>query len=136
MATTALLPVQTAFYTRITGDTTIMAKLASSTSVYDFAPPNPTFPYLVIGDAGEIPDNVFAKDGDEITHTIHIWSRYKGFTEALGILDDLNRLFDHKTFAIAGYTLTNCSYEWGHPMKDPDGYTVHLPARYRVLVQK
>lgn len=132
MPTTAIFPVQQAFYAALTADSTLMAKLSA---VYDYVPSEPVFPYVALGEGTEVPLNVFAKDGRDATVTLHIWSRAKGFKEATGILDDLNRLLDHKAIAVAGYSLIVCAYEFSQPMRDPDGFTRHIPVRYRVTVQ-
>jgi hypothetical protein len=133
VATTATLPVQQALYTVLSADSTLMAKLAGG--VLDYVPAEPAFPYVALGEGTEVPLNVFAKDGRDVTVTLHIWSRAKGFAEADGILDDLNRLLDHKSLTISGYVHIVCAYEFSQTLRDPDGFTRHIPVRFRVTVQ-
>ncbi len=130
---TALLEIQKAVYAKLTGDATLMSKI---TGVFDAVPQNQAFPYIVIGDGTEITwDHMGGKRGYEVTMTLHIWSRYNGYAEALGILAELNRLLDRAVLVVAGFATVQCAYEWSMPSRDPDGITRHLPARYRLLVE-
>lgn len=130
---TALLEIQKAVYAKLTGDATLMSKV---TGVFDAVPQNQAFPYIVIGDATEVPwDHMGGKRGHETTMALHIWSRYNGFAEALGILADVNRLLDRAALAVTGFATVQCAYEWSTTLRDPDGITRHVPVRYRLLVE-
>jgi hypothetical protein len=64
-------PVQTAVYSAITGDATIMAKI---TGVFDFPPKDQPYPFVTIGEATVIPWRTHSQPGVEATLTLHIWS--------------------------------------------------------------
>src|SRR5690606_40268145 len=93
-------------------------------------------PIFTIGEATSVPFRTMSRFGEECTVTLHIWSRYKGFKEALEILDDLNRLLADQDLSVAGYDTAACFYEFSETLRDPDGKTRHVPVRYRIIVQK
>lgn len=130
----ALPVIQQAIYSRLTGDSVLMSKV---TGVFDYVPDNQTFPYITIGEATSAPYRTFSRFGEEVTVTCHIWSRYDGFKEALDILADMNRLLaDRDDLSVTGYDLICCFFEFSETMRDPDGITRHVVARYRLIVQK
>ncbi|MFK7695403.1 DUF3168 domain-containing protein [Paenibacillus sp. HJGM_3] len=129
----ALLAIQTAIYARLTNDATLMAKL---TGVHDEVPQDAAFPYVTLGESTSIPWRTQSRFGEEVTITLHIWSRYRGFKEALQILEDLNRLLADQVFAISGWEMSACYYEFSDTIRDDDGITRHVPVRYRLQLQK
>jgi hypothetical protein len=130
----ALTEIQQAIYSRLTGDATLMGKI---TGVFDQVPENQPFPYVTIGEYTSVPFRTMTRFGEEVTVTLHIWSQYNGFKEALDILDDMNRLLaDKEDITVTGYDLVACFYEFSETLRDPDGMTRHVPVRYRFIVQK
>lgn len=129
----ALWPIQQAVFNTLSNDATL-ANLV--TGVFDDAPENQAYPYVVIGDGTEIPFRTFGRDGSDTTITLHIWSDYGGYREALQILNQVNSLLDGQAIAVAGYDQVYLLYEQGDPMRDPGGILRHIPARYRMVVQK
>jgi hypothetical protein len=118
-------------YAKLHGD----GPLTALAGVYDQPPEPATYPYVTIGEAVENRDDTFGRQGRMILATLHVWSRADGFSEALGILDNLNRLLDRAALAVSGMTLISCEYENATPLRDPDGITRHLAVRYRVRVE-
>lgn len=130
---TALKEIQTAVYQTLSNDATLKGMV---TGIFDFVPENQAYPYVTIGDATEVPFRTFGRNGSNTTLVLHIWSRYKGFSEGLDILAQLNSLLDAQPIAVDGYDTVYLLYDSGEPMKDPDGITRHIPARYRMVVQE
>jgi Protein of unknown function (DUF3168) len=129
----SLLPIQQAIYNRLTGDSVLMAKV---TGVFDYVSDNQAFPYITIGEATSNPFRTFSRFGEEVTVTLHIWSRYDGSKEALEILNEMNRLLADQDLAVTGYDTVACFYEFSETLRDPDGITRHLVVRYRIITQK
>lgn len=131
---TAMGAVQAALYELLSSDATLTTTLGCA--VYDDVPDSAAMPYVSIGEATEIPWNRFQGTGSELTWTIHAWSRYPGRKEALAILARLNQLLDQIPLTLSG-GLVNlfCRYEMGNVIRDHDGVTRHLVARYRLLVE-
>lgn len=132
MPTTTLLPVQQAIYAALEADAPLLAKV---TGIFDQVPDGANFPYVTVGEGTEILWDTQDHDGRELTVTLDVWSQAKGFTEALGITDDLNRLLNHKQLALSGATMVQLWSEMVEPIRDPDGFTRHVVVRYRALVQ-
>lgn len=130
---TAMMDVQAAIYQKLTGDTSFMNMVEG---VFDDVPDNQKFPYITIGEATEVPFNTFDKIGKEETLTIHIWSQYKGFKEALNILKRMNLVLDGANLDLNDHTLVLMQYEDAQTIIDSDGKTRHVPVTYRVITQE
>lgn len=131
-ATTPLLPVQQAFYDRMTGDPTLMAMAG----VWDYVPENASHPYVVLGEAIETPRNAHGEFGRETVETLHVWSRSRGFSEALTILSRLVELFDHQPLTVDGQDMISVRYEFSQALRDPDPEIRHIPIRFRVTTEQ
>ena len=144
---TSLSEVQTAVYSRLTGDVTLMALLTTplmgTYAVFGFGnvPENQGFPYLTIGDALEKSDHAFGTRGYLTTEKIHIWdSQFGGFQKAQQILARLNFLLDQKdyqTMPLATQKLVYFLYQQAIPMNDPgDDKILHISVEYESFSQE
>jgi hypothetical protein len=79
---TALWPLHISIFNRLKNDTT----LSSRAKVYDAVPEGAAFPYITLGEDTSIPDDTKTYDGEEITHTLHVWSTYNGKKEVKEIM--------------------------------------------------
>ena len=133
---TALSEVQTAIYSKLTGDGTLMAQV---TGVFDSGavPENQAFPYITLGDTTEAPDNAFGTRGYDDTLTLHIWSDALGFKECHIILARMNTLLDQQTLTLISHHHVGTWYEFSETLNDPgvDGIK-HIPVRYRIETQE
>lgn len=135
---TSLAALQAAIYSKLTGDATLLA-LAP---VYDEVPEGIRPPYIVIGDATEVPYDSFSSRGFEATITLHIWtaprptgtSRAVGYKPALDILDRVNYLLNEATLTLSDLTFVYCRLENVQTLRD--GLARHVTARYRILSQQ
>lgn len=132
---TALLPVQIAIYARLTGDEPLMDVISG---VYDFMPEDVPYPYLVIGEAVETPDNRHGGFGRQTVVTLHAWSRYRGYAQVLGIGAQVNGLLDHQPLPVTGLKHIATRLEFSQPLTDPEppGDLRHLVLRYRVITEQ
>ena len=130
---TSLQSLQAAVYARLTGDDVLMSMVSG---VCDDVPDGQAFPYVTIGDAAEIPWSTFGRGGADDVLTMHIWSQANGYKEALGILDRLNTLLDGGELTVDGHVHVGTLYEGAETLRDPDGVTRHVVARYRAYVQR
>ena len=71
----AMLPIQRAVYGRLTGDGALMGSI---TGVFDYVPETDVYPFVVIGEATEIPDNRHGGFGRQTVVTLHVWTKYRG----------------------------------------------------------
>ncbi len=133
MANTSLNEVRVGILDTLKADGTLVALV---TGVYGNVPQQTAYPYVVLGDMTEVPFNMFGKDGKESTITLHAWSQYVGFKEALSIIDRVNEVLDNAAIIVDGFTLVLCQHETTNTLIDPDGITHHVTAGYRVTVQE
>lgn len=126
--TTAALPLQTAVRAKLLADAALMDVIHG---VHDEVPENAPFPYVVIGDVTEVPDDAHDRQGLTTTITLHIWSRYRGFKEALEILVHVDRVLDRQPLAVDGFEDVSIAREWHQTLRDPDPEIRHIPVRFR-----
>ncbi|MEU9972349.1 DUF3168 domain-containing protein [Streptomyces sp. NPDC051014] len=131
----ALEAVQRAFYARMTASPELMALV---TGVYDDVPEDATYPYIVLGEATETPDNAHARIGRATSSMLHIWSQYDGYAEALQILSVLAALFDHQPLDVPGLHHVSTNYEFSQTLTDPEppGNIRHIPVRFRTRTEQ
>lgn len=130
-----LLGVQMALYAKLTADATLMARI---TGVHDYVPEAAAYPYIVVGEAIETPDNAHDRFGRQTVHTLHVWDQYQGFKRVLEIGARVNALLDHQPLTITGLHHVVTRYEFSQPLVDPegDGDIRHLVLRYRVVTEQ
>lgn len=125
----ALTPVQEALFTALTADTALMAVV---TGVFDTVPEPTLYPYVVIGEAIESPDNQLGQFGSRLSVTLHTWSRYRGMAETNTILNHVVRILDHAAVAIPGRTLIAIRLEQIITLRDTDPDLRHGVVRFTV----
>ncbi|MFI2367303.1 DUF3168 domain-containing protein [Streptomyces sp. NPDC018833] len=130
-----LLSVQTALYAKLTGDATLMDM---ATGVYDYVPEDAVYPYIVIGEAIETPDNAHDRFGRQTVPTLHVWDQHRGFRRVLQIGSRVNALLDHQPLTISGLHHVVTRYEFSQTLTDPEppGDIRHLVLRYRTLTEQ
>lgn len=100
MSNLALMEVQRALYTKLTGDGVLMGMV---TGVYDVVPQKTALPYVEIGD-GEY--NTLAADVmnlSEIRFQVDVWTDANGRKTALTILNRLYAVLHLGTLTLTGY---------------------------------
>lgn len=131
----ALLPVQQAIYQLLASDGQFMDLV---TGVYDYVPEQAAYPYTVVGDAIETPDNRHAGYGSETVVALHHWSRYRGYAQVLEIGARASALLDHQPLAVSGLTHVATRWEFAQTLPDPDpaGDLRHMVQRFRVVTEQ
>lgn len=133
-AVTPLGPVQAAIYQVLTGDATLMGMV---TGVYDAVPEGAGYPYVVIGEAMEVPAGAHDRYGRETVETLHIWSDYRGFAQSQQIASRVVALLDHQPLTIDGHHHVATRYEFAQQLRDPAGPNIrHTVLRFRVLTEQ
>lgn len=130
---TAAWPLQVAIVGKLDGDEKLAALVSG---VYDEPPEKAQHPYITVGNITEVPDDAHDRQGLNATVTLHIWSRYRGFKEALEVLGHLDRVLDRQPIVVPGWTNVSIAREWHDTMRDPDPEIRHIPVRYRVWLEQ
>lgn len=131
---TALLDIQKSIYDVLSGDVTLNALI---TGVFDDVPKDQEFPFITLGTATEVNFNTFSRQGRDITEEVFIWSRHRGFSEGLEILERVALLLDYTTITTTN-SLVYIRYEDGDTslVALDEGRTKQIRGRFRVVVQE
>lgn len=124
--------VQAAFVTALQGDASVMAVLPGG--VHDEPPEGETRDYLTVGDHLSVPDNDLTSFGREVTVTLHIWTKARGFKRGQTILDRVVQLLDHRpeSLAPAGHSVVSIRNIFDQAIRDPDPAWRHHILRFRI----
>jgi len=130
-----MLPVQGAMDARLRGDAELMSMIKG---LYDYVPEDCEYPFVVTGDVIETPDNRLASFGRQTVVTLHVWSQYRGYAQALRIGARITALLDHQPLTVPGLAHVVTRYEFGQTLTDPEppGDIRHLVLRYRVVTEQ
>lgn len=130
----AVLPVQDAVLAALTADSTLMALIQG---VYDWVKEDQAYPYIVIGEAVETPDNTHDSHGSNTVITLHVWSKYRGYRQALRIAARVRALLEHRPLTVTGHRHVATYYVSQQTITDPEapGDIRHVPISFRVLTQ-
>ena len=128
----ALVDVQTAIYSLLSGDAT----LTGMAGVYDHVDPNASMPYINIGEFTEAPMPTHDKEGWDVTATIHVYSEYRGMREVGLILNRMDVLLNMVRLTIAGWDVSKCERVFAETMNEAIDDTMlrHLVSRWRIRV--
>lgn len=125
--------LQQAMYTRLSSDATLVTTLGAQ--VYDNVPDSAAFPYVVIGDVTEGPNDTMGKTGRDLTVTVHSWSQTKSWKQIKDVQNRVDLLLDRWAVTVTGWSATHMLQEFFETFRDPDGVTRHGVARYRVHIK-
>lgn len=126
-------PLQIAMYTRLSGDATLVTTLGAT--VYDHVPDSAPFPYVVLGDITEGPNDTMGKTGRDMTITVHSWSQTKSWEQVKAIQNRVDALLDRWAPTVTGWTAIQMLQEFFETFRDPDGVTRHGVSRYRIHIR-
>lgn len=130
VSTSPLLPLQVALYGLLDAELSV--------PVYDFIPEAASFPYVVIGECDEMPDNTHGAYGSEVTCTIHVWTESEGFALGLSLVDEISQVLDHQrqNLSLAGHRVVSVRRDLTRTMRDPNPRLRHCPVRYRICTEQ
>ncbi|MFC8176527.1 DUF3168 domain-containing protein [Streptomyces sp. NPDC057325] len=129
-------PIQQAVYARLTGDPQLSDLLTGG--VHDYAPETARYPFVVVGEAIDTPDNRHGGYGWQTVLTLHTWTRAEGNNQAFAIGKRLIALLDHQPLTLPGYDHVVTRYEYGQSLTDPEppGDIRHLVTRFRIVTEQ
>ena len=101
--------------------------------IYDAPSQDATFPYVTIGDDTAIDFSTMTGDGEELTLTLHAWSRYPGRKEVKTILGAIKTSLHNQVLTVAGQNVVKVYFDGSETLQDQDGQTWHGVIRFRAL---
>jgi hypothetical protein len=124
----SLLSLGAALYKLVSSDAVIQN---ITPRVYDtYAPVDALYPYAVIGEWTEVPDDILTRQGRQATVAIHVFSRYQGSAEVKRIVDRLTQIIARASFTVAGWNAISAELESTLTLLEP-GPTQHAICRFR-----
>src|SRR5690606_34472162 len=100
-------------------------------------------PYVVMGEATEIPDNTQDHYGTQMTLTWHVWTRTEGYSEGRRIARIIQKRLDHQQDSIPtpeldsiNYRLVSLTHEMTQTMRHPNPELRHSPVRNRAVTEQ
>lgn len=113
-------------------DSTLVSTLGAA--VYQRVPENASYPYVVVGNSTEVPDQTYGDKGREVTITVHCWDDTPTDDDCHKIADRVTELLDCATFSLATYTLTYSLLE--SAVEVPEEHFLHIAVTFRVRVSE
>lgn len=108
--------------------------------IYDRVPPNPTFPYITLGDVQAIDEDADWRQRYAVTLTSHAWSRAVGQVEALRIAQAMRDAIRGATrgsgLTVSGYCIASARHRDTRTFRDPDGLTTHAVVTFEAVIDK
>jgi hypothetical protein len=144
------LAVQQALYAKLIANAPLALLLAedpdggspSRPAVYD-KPPQPefpenedAFPFVTIGDTTAAEFDTDDLDGQEMTVTIHVWSRYNGSKQVKEVSDAIHAALHRQSLGVQGAHEVYCYWEFAESIPEPDPLVQHGVTRFRILTME
>lgn len=132
----SLLPVQVEFINILDGDSELSLVI---NGVFDEVNAGGVpEPYITIGEAIETPDNSHDRFGRQGLFAVNIWTRYRGYKQALELKSRVIQLLDHQPLDL-GEDLHHVSthFEFAQNLRDEDDPEIRrVLVRFRVSTEQ
>ncbi|MBA5779495.1 DUF3168 domain-containing protein [Stappia sp. F7233] len=86
---------------------------------------NGDFPFVQIGEAQSLPNDVQCSTGSDEYIDLHVWSRYRGQREVKEIMGAIHAALHQSTLAVDGLSSCFAYVDGQRVFTDPDGLTRH-----------
>jgi hypothetical protein len=123
----AIPVVATAVYGRLAADTAIAA--AAPGGITDYAPDQPTLPYIRLGGWREAPDiETLGKQGRTVSFSAHVFSDYRGTKQCLSVLALIIASLRWTALTVTGWQAMPVEYTGTEESESElvDGVEVHI----------
>lgn len=130
--------VQTAIYNKLINDAPLMAVI---NAVYDDVPQvnsgsEAAFPYVTIGEDSHVDISTDLELMDQVSITIHTWSRFSGRSETKQIQGLIGDALNRANLSAAGYKFINIARVGSESFLDSDGFTRHGVQTFNLLIEQ
>lgn len=128
-------PLQEAMAAALAADSGMKALVGDPVRLHDDVPRNPVYPFLTLGEGGEIDWSVQGFEGVEVRAVATVWSRYAGRKEVKLIVDRIRIVLHDASLAVSGWRLVNLRRESTEFARGPGG-AYRGVARFRAVLEK
>jgi len=133
--TSSALELQKAVFAVLASDPALTGLLGDN-AIHDHAPAHIAFPYVTFGRTSGFDWSTGTEAGNEHLFTLHIWSKAKGKTQALEIVDAVHRVLHDAELTMTGHRLVNLREEYQEVRYDEDQAVHHGIVRYRAVTEE
>lgn len=132
--TSPAVELQRAIYQALKNDAALVAALGGG-KIYDATPPNAVFPYVTFGRTSMFDWSTGTEIGTEQLFTVHVWSKARGKSEAIEIMERIRELLSTDTLTLPTHALVNLTREFAEARYDEDLMVHHAILRYRAVME-
>lgn len=126
--------LQKAVFALLSGDAALTGLLGGA-KIFDHAPAHVGFPYLTFARVSVFDWSADASAGVEIFFTLHAWSKARGKSEALAIIERARALLHEAELELDGHRLVNLRAESAEAGFVDDFDVQHARLRFRAVVE-
>ena len=129
---TVLYPLQVSIFQCLKSYTPLTSKVSG---IYD-SNQTKAFPYITLGEDTSVPWSTKNSPGEEVTHTLHVWSQYNGSKEVKQLMSLVIEAITEEPLPIeGGFFVGFEEVDMMEVMMDPDGKTRHgiIRLRFKIL---
>lgn len=130
----AELELQGAINARLRADVPLTALI--NKRVYDQPPVPVTYPYVTLGEAQSLQDDVECLLGEKIYLTLHAWSSAVGFPEVKQIAAAIKDCLHLAPLSLPTHRLVSIMHRQTRTFRDQDGLTSHAVIELLASVHK
>lgn len=102
--------------------------------VYDDAPTTAPFPYVTLGEQTSTGGGDKTQDAEELTVTLHAWSRKAGRKEVKDLLARVYDALHNQELAVPGFAPVTLRHEFSNDFLEPETLTKHGVIRFAAVV--
>lgn len=132
--TSATLELQKAVFDTLTANETLVGLLGEA-RIYDHAPANVAFPYITFGRTTGFDWSTSTEDGSEHIFTVHVWSKERGKSETLAIIEAARAALSAGSLSLEWHSLVNLQREFEEVRYDEDLQLYHGLLRFRAVTE-
>ena len=140
-------PIQQGIYTALINSAPLDALLArhhaiDRAAIYDYVPQPGTsgdddlYPMVTIGEDNLNDWSTDTESGADASAMVHVWSRSGGWSQPKQVSAAVYDALHRQELTIPDAYLVTCEFEMAENMRDPDGLTLHVAMRFRILVDE
>lgn len=130
----AAVKLQKAVFSALTGNAGLVAALGGP-HVHDLAAASAPFPYITFGRTSVQDWDTGTESGSEHLFTLHAWSKARGKTEVLSIMDMIRTSLHDVDLALAGHRLVNLRLDFQEARFNEDLSVHHGIIRFRAVTE-
>ncbi len=127
--------VQKAVFEALSASAAVRACLGMPPRLYDHAPPDAVFPYVVWGPLHMTPYDALGARGMEQLITLDLWSHYRGGKETHALFQALYDALHRAALAVEGQVFVLSEFHSADVALEDDGLTYHAAVRFTLITQ-